>query len=216
MITSDQCLKRFGDPNKEKNMILYDVPTRLEIGVIPKRVYCNKLLVEPLETAFENLIRTGCVRELKTWDGLFNIRNKKGGSTWSLHAFGLACDVNAAWNQMGKTPTLSVGFVKCFLDAGFDWGGYWDNPDGMHFQLKQFPEYRELEEQQTIDIAQLTDGSVWRHKGGNVYRVKLLTNNTLKIDDPDYPITVVYENVSNKTMWSRPVSKWFDSMQKIS
>ena len=55
MITSSDCLERFGDPNKEKNMILYDVPTRLEIGVIPKRVYCNKLLVTPLEKAFETL-----------------------------------------------------------------------------------------------------------------------------------------------------------------
>ena len=35
-----------------------------------------------------------------------------------------------------KEPTLSAGFVKCFKDAGFDWGGDWSIRDGMHFQLK--------------------------------------------------------------------------------
>ena len=56
----------------------------------------------------------------------------------SLHSWGVAIDVNAAWNPMGKEPKLSQGFVKCFKDAGFDWGGDWDYPDGMHFQLKSF------------------------------------------------------------------------------
>jgi hypothetical protein len=34
------------------------------------------------------------------------------------------------------TPKLSAGFVKCFTDNGFEWGGYWQRKDGMHFQLK--------------------------------------------------------------------------------
>ena len=48
----------------------------------------------------------------------------------------VVCAVNAAWNGFGKKPTLSAGFVKCFTDGGFDWGGLWAQPDGMHFQLK--------------------------------------------------------------------------------
>jgi len=44
-------------------------------------------------------------------------------------------DVNAFENAMGKEPKLSSGFVKCFTDAGFDWGGNWKRKDGMHFQL---------------------------------------------------------------------------------
>ena len=54
----------------------------------------------------------------------------------SLHSWGIAIDVNAAWNQLNMTPTLSPEFVKCFIDAGFDWGGTWQRKDGMHFQLK--------------------------------------------------------------------------------
>jgi hypothetical protein len=136
MVTSAQALKKYGDPTKENNMTLWDVPANLEIGLIPKRIYCNKDLVGPLTNAFTNLIQRGFVNELKTWDGCFNIRKKRGLASMSLHSWGIAIDVNAAWNGLGKEPTLSAGFVKCFTDAGFDWGGTWQRKDGMHFQLK--------------------------------------------------------------------------------
>jgi hypothetical protein len=137
MVSSQQCLKKYGDPHKENNMILWDIPTELEIGVIPKRLYCNKDLVGPLTQAFKNLISTGKIAELRTWDGCFNIRKKRGLSSMSLHSWGIAIDVNAAWNGLGKEPVLSVAFVKCFTDAGFDWGGTWKRKDGMHFQLSK-------------------------------------------------------------------------------
>lgn len=136
MVTSEQALKKYGDPTKESSMVLWDVPTELEIGVIPKRLYCNKDMVGPLSLAFKNLITTGCVKELKTFDGCFNIRKKRGLTSMSLHSWGIAVDVNAAWNQLNMTPTLSDKFVKCFIDAGFEWGGTWTRKDGMHFQLK--------------------------------------------------------------------------------
>jgi hypothetical protein len=137
MVTSQQALKKYGDPAKESNMVLWDIPTELEIGIIPKRLYCNKDLVAPLSQAFKNLITTGFVKELKTWDGCFNIRKKRGLSSMSLHSWGIAIDVNAAWNGLNKTPVLSAGFVKCFTDVGFDWGGTWTRKDGMHFQLSK-------------------------------------------------------------------------------
>ena len=135
MVTSAQALKKYGDPTKENNMTMWDVPSHLEIGMIPRKLYCNKDIIEPLTKAFTNLINTGNVAELKTFDGCFNIRKKRGLSSMSLHSWGIAIDVNAAWNALGATPTLSTGFVKCFTDAGFEWGGTWTRKDGMHFQL---------------------------------------------------------------------------------
>lgn len=138
-ITASQALRHYGPPEKERAMILWDVPSELEIGVIPKRIYCNKDMVIPLQVAFRNLIERGCVDQLKTFDGCFNIRRKRGGISASLHSWGLAVDVNAAWNRMGKTPTLSPEFVRCWTDAGFEWGGTWRIKDGMHFQLARIP-----------------------------------------------------------------------------
>lgn len=136
MLTSTDCLRKYGLPELEKHMVLWDIPLELEVGVIPKRLYCNKDLVKPLSIAIASLIRTGFIKELKTWDGCFNIRRKRGAVSASLHSWGVAIDVNAAWNGFGCEPKLSVGFVKCFKDAGFDWGGDWSIKDGMHFQLR--------------------------------------------------------------------------------
>ena len=136
MVTSQQAQKKYGAPSESnKCMVLWDVPTELEIGVIPKRIYCNKDMVKPLEQAFRNLIQRNHVSELKTWDGCFNIRKKRGLTSMSLHSWGLAVDLNAFENGLGVQPKLSPGFVKCFTDAGFQWGGTWTRLDGMHFQL---------------------------------------------------------------------------------
>jgi len=137
MITSQQALKKYGPPETEKFMVLWDVPTELEHGAIPKRIYCNRDLVAPLGIAFANVISRGLVAQIRTWDGCFNIRRKRGATSSSLHSWGIAIDINAAWNQFGKQPTMSPELVKCFTDAGFDWGGTWSKPDGMHFQLSK-------------------------------------------------------------------------------
>lgn len=138
MVTSKDCLAKYGQPS-ERNpyMIIWDVPSELEIGLIPKRIYCNKDLVAPLTKAFKNLIVRSFVKEIKTWDGCFNIRKKRGLVSMSLHSWGIAVDINAFENGLNAIPKLSPGFVKCFTDAGFDWGGVWKRKDGMHFQLSK-------------------------------------------------------------------------------
>jgi hypothetical protein len=148
MVTSAQALKKYGEPaDNNPHMTLWDVPAELEIGLIPKRIYCNKDLVIPLSTAFRKLIDTGYVKEIKTWDGCFNIRKKRGLTSMSLHSWGIAIDINSGSNPLGLTPAqirakgltpFSEGFLQCFRDAGFDCGADWKNrPDGMHFQLRQ-------------------------------------------------------------------------------
>lgn len=150
MVTSAQALKKYGSPIDDKattvnentrfegtHMTLWDVPDDINraIPIIPNRIYCNKDMVRPLEAAFRNIIARNLTAEIKTWDGCFNIRNKRGLSSMSLHSWGIAIDINAAWNGLGRKPTMSAALVKCFTDAGFDWGGTWTRQDGMHFQL---------------------------------------------------------------------------------
>lgn len=135
MITHRDCRAKYGAPESESAMVVWDVPTELELGFIPKKIYCNRDMIQPLQQAFSNIISRALVGELKTWDGCFNIRKKVGGATPSLHSWGVAIDINAAWNGFNKPPTMSAEMVACFKDAGFDWGGDWSKPDGMHFQL---------------------------------------------------------------------------------
>lgn len=118
-------------------MVLWDVPNWInnKIPAVPNKIYCNRALVARLQYAFELIIANCLEDEIKTWDGCFNIRKKRGLNSWSLHSWAIAIDINAAWNGLGKKSQMSRQLVDCFKKAGFDWGGDWKRKDGMHFQL---------------------------------------------------------------------------------
>lgn len=150
LLTADICFKAFGAPDKESSMTVLDIHPELHIKVIPNHIYCNKAMVKPLTEALHNVIARGCTMDIRTWDGCFNIRSTRGASGIpSLHSWGLAIDLNAAWNPLGKQPTMHKDLVSCFTDAGFDWGGHWSRPDGMHFQLTK----------ETLDLYNGTDNN---------------------------------------------------------
>lgn len=153
MVTSAKALKKYGDPNllatQSKHFELWIVESDIleafkhvrfsVLGTIgfPKKIFLNKDMINPLRNALRTLICRGLAKELKTWDGVFVIRSKRGLLTLSLHSWAIAVDVNRAENDLGMKPKLSSAFVKCFTDCGFEWGGLWKRLDGMHFQLKQ-------------------------------------------------------------------------------
>jgi hypothetical protein len=99
------------------------------------KIYGHKLMEVPLRKAFQNIKDRNLADQFVTYDGCTNVRKMTGGSGWSTHAWGLSIDINAEWNKFGDEPNMSPEFAKCFTDAGFEWGGKWDTPDGMHFQL---------------------------------------------------------------------------------
>lgn len=108
-----------------------------QLGTVgfPGRIYCHISLRPLLEQGLRNLMSRGLAAELRTWDGAYIVRNARGLKQWSMHAWGLAFDVNAATNRLGARPTLSAAFVRCFTDTGLVWGGSWKRPDGMHFEV---------------------------------------------------------------------------------
>ena len=138
MLTSTKALTRYGKPELEAAMVIWHVPPECQVGAIPRRIYCNKDLVKPLERALRCVVQKGLGDKIKTWDGCFNIRRKRTGSSPSLHSWGLAIDINASWNRMGQKSQQDPELVECFTENGFDWGGAWGNPDAMHFQLGEF------------------------------------------------------------------------------
>lgn len=110
------------------------------------QIYCCWIMIDPLKRAFGLLVERALAGELHTFDGCYNNRLSASGTFTSMHAWGLAVDLNAATNRRGKEPALSPGFVDCFVQAGFEWGGLWSplsSRDGMHFQLPQIRYPRE-------------------------------------------------------------------------
>lgn len=151
-MTSKQALKKYGDPfllqTQQKTMSTWQVPSKLleafahvrfsAVGTIgfPKKIFCNNDFKPLLEKALNNVVDRGLAKEMKTWDGCYVVRSKRGLSSLSMHSWGLAVDINAFENQLNQKPNISPQFVKCFTDAGLEWGGNWKRLDAMHYEMK--------------------------------------------------------------------------------
>ena len=56
-------------------------------------------------------------------------------------------------------------------------------------------------------------GEKYRHTtSGRIYWVITITNITST--RKEYPVTIVYENVDNGSLWSRPASDWWRSFKE--
>lgn len=107
------------------------------------RIQMHKDAVAPFEAAMRELVDTGLIQELHSFDGCWNVRNMRGLSTPSIHSWGCAFDLNASRNPLGvawgsRPGMFSAAFVAV-MRKHFDCGADWHAPrtDAMHFQTKQ-------------------------------------------------------------------------------
>lgn len=139
MVTSKNCFDKYGTPSaKSKWLNVYQLPDELQLPHLPTKIFCNQDFILPFKDALKNLHERNCWNEIKTYDGCFNIRKMRNANAYSLHSWGIAIDFNAFENQMFTNGKWSKKFIGCFIDAGFDYGGYWiKRTDPMHFQLSR-------------------------------------------------------------------------------
>ena len=79
--------------------------------------------------------------------GAYNCRKITGGKGYSLHAYGIALDINWNTNPYGTTKTdMPRGMVDEIeairTTAGlpvWEWGGDWRTPDTMHYEIAASP-----------------------------------------------------------------------------
>ncbi len=149
-ISFEDAEKRYGKidiakklwPDESKFMKVLVLPDDLQFpnwinsltGKPVTKLYCNADMGPALCAALYHIKERNFEAELKTFDGLFNMRMVRGTiDRPSTHAYGLAIDLNAKENPLGGPIALTPGFVECFLDAGFTWGGNFKRIDGQHF-----------------------------------------------------------------------------------
>lgn len=117
----------------------YIVRTRVPIL---KWVTCHRMMVPQLRAALADVERAGLASKIDLDDfgssgGCYVARKMLWDPNLpvSMHAWGLAIDFNVAGNQYGARPTMDPRIVEIFERWGFRWGGRWQTPDGMHFEL---------------------------------------------------------------------------------
>lgn len=107
-------------------------------GIPNRKLYVNKAMRGPLLRALETAAKTCPDYKVKTI-GCWSVRYKRTKAAKpqiSVHAWGLAVDINQATNPMRKplTTDMPPEFIAAFEAEGFRWGGNFPTPDPMHFQ----------------------------------------------------------------------------------
>ena len=98
-------------------------------------------IVDPLESIEWDLRYEGLLPEIKcvlSWAPRHQLSDPS--RPLSLHAWGLALDINPDENPYGVESTLNPKLVEIFETYGFEWGGRWKTPDPMHFQWEAWRE----------------------------------------------------------------------------
>lgn len=104
-------------------------------------VTVHRVVAPILVATWAELHRRGLTGKLRTFNGSFAARHMGHDRTrpLSVHAFGAALDLDAAWNGYGSPLSrmqMDREVVRCFEECGWTWGGRWSSPyeDGMHYQ----------------------------------------------------------------------------------
>lgn len=117
------------------------VAANIASGTVPilGSVRCHRIMFPQLAAALGEIQEAGLASHIRPgdyagcWVPRFIDRDPRRGL--SMHAFGLAVDLNVSTNQLGTRGDMHPGIVRIFENWGFRWGGWWSRPDPMHFEL---------------------------------------------------------------------------------
>ncbi len=117
------------------------VRENIATGEVPLlgEVTCHRLMIPQLHSALAEIESEGLAELIRPHDygGCYVPRfiDRDPSNPLSMHAFGLAVDINVSTNLLGSRGDQDPRVVAIFEKWGFGWGGYWERPDPMHFEL---------------------------------------------------------------------------------
>lgn len=88
---------------------IVQLPFKMKLSWAPQTLIsnfrCHEKVAESATRVYEQIARSYSAQEIEThgfniFGGCFNFRNKRGGSTLSMHAYGVAIDHDPARNQL--------------------------------------------------------------------------------------------------------------------
>lgn len=116
----------------------------------PRELFRLVSITEPLKAIFNDILTTYGLAKIQElgidlFGDCFNFRQMRGGSNYSVHAWGLAIDLDPDRNQLKetfKTARFARSEYKPMIDIfnkqGFISLGKEKNYDWMHFQWNNF------------------------------------------------------------------------------
>jgi hypothetical protein len=133
-----------------ENQTKLELPYKLKLAWAPSttltKITCHQKVTKSLYTIFEKTLKTYGEKEisrlkLDVFGGCLNVRRMRGGSSWSIHSWGAAVDLDPDNNQLkwGKDKASFAkkeynDFWKIVESEGWVSLGNERNYDWMHFQ----------------------------------------------------------------------------------
>jgi hypothetical protein len=145
-------ISKYGEIGDTSQLTTLTFPYPMYYGsTLVKTTTVHKLVKNDLENIFKDILKTYGLKRIKElkldqFSGLYNVRNKRGGSTPSIHSWAIAIDLYAAENGL-NTPTGTALFsspeYQQFINIWYKYGwksfGKELGRDWMHFQVNDAP-----------------------------------------------------------------------------
>ena len=143
---SDQASLRafYGEPGNEDSLVFINFPFKMFYGgKLVTRTRCHRKVADSLLRVLNDIGDRysgvpGIMEEAQDYYGVFNFRPKRGGTSWSLHAWGAAIDLDADdntfrdhWPMQADMP---LEIMECFAREGWTSAGAYWGYDAMHHQ----------------------------------------------------------------------------------
>lgn len=134
----------YGEPGDENNLVYIEFPYPMFYG--GKRVVktrCHKKVAASLLRVLSAIGARGAgTREImepaEDYGGVYNFRNKRGGTSLSVHAWGAAIDFDADDNTFSDpwplVADMPLAIMEEFAREGWTSAGAFWGYDSMHFQ----------------------------------------------------------------------------------
>lgn len=136
--------KFYGKVGEEANLVSVTFPFPVYYGtkkVTTTRVHkrCADSLVRVFNDIQARYGKNEAIMSVaRSFDGVFNFRKKRGGSSYSIHSWGAAIDIDAGNNAFKDSwplnSTMPLEIMECFAREGWVSGGAFWGYDAMHFQ----------------------------------------------------------------------------------
>lgn len=151
-MTTQAAIKKYGTPNETGVGYLVRInlpyPMRLawDTDTTVNSIMCHKLIADRLTSVFNELMVEYGYNKIKElgidlFGGCFNYRRMRNGTAWSMHAWGIAIDLDPARNTLKETSRTArfarpeyKPMIDIFYKHGFISLGVEKNRDWMHFE----------------------------------------------------------------------------------
>lgn len=143
------CMSFYGSPGSNQVTLSLPYPMRVAWNKrqIVKSWSCHAKVDENMKRIFQRTLDHYGYEKIKElgldlWGGTLNVRKMRGGSSWSMHSWGIAVDIDPDNNALkwgSNRATLARPEYKKFWEFVYDEGaislGIERNYDWMHFQF---------------------------------------------------------------------------------